>query len=95
MNTSIMIPIFFATAMFASNSHAEGRNLTEQHVPKAVLDAFHKSYTNATDVEYEKDVKSGKPVYEIEFKNQGAEREVTYAPDGTVVSAEKEVSKDD
>lgn len=89
MDTSVMIPLFFVTAMFASNSRAEGRNLSEQQVPKPILQAFHKSYPSAADVGYEKDIKSGKPVYEVDFKDHGVEREVTYAVDGTLVRAEQ------
>ncbi|AAU92603.1 conserved hypothetical protein [Methylococcus capsulatus str. Bath] len=79
-----------ASVLALSAGVTAGEDLTEQEVPKAVLNAFKTVYPAATDVEYEKKVKHGETVYEIEFKDKGVEREIVYSADGKVLKAELE-----
>ncbi|QXP84079.1 PepSY-like domain-containing protein [Methylococcus sp. ANG] len=88
MKRNISSVLVFAGALALSAGVTAGEDLAEQQVPKAVLDAFKAVYPNATDVEYEKKVKHGETVYEIEFKDQGVEREIVYSADGKVLKAE-------
>lgn len=60
-------------------------------VPKAVHEAFQKTYPNAKSVKYSQQQRDGKSLYEIEFKDQGREREVLYDADATLVQTEEEI----
>ncbi|CAL1239268.1 PepSY-like domain-containing protein [Candidatus Methylocalor cossyra] len=70
---------------------AESRALTVKDVPKAVHEAFQKTYPNAKSVKYSQQQRDGKSLYEIEFKDQGREREVLYDADATLVQTEEEI----
>jgi uncharacterized membrane protein YkoI len=90
MKRNISSVLVIAGTLALSAVVTAGEKLTEQQVPKAVLNTFKAVYPNATDVEYEKKVKHGETVYEIEFKDQGVEREIVYSADGKVLKAELE-----
>ena len=79
-----------ALASTAANADNE-KKVTEQQVPKAVLDAFHTAYPQATEAKFEKE---GKGVYEVEFKDQGTEREASYSAKGKLLSTEEDVQPD-
>jgi uncharacterized membrane protein YkoI len=96
MKKSILIPALLGLAALSTVANAgEDKKLTEQQVPKPVLEAFHKAYPQATDLKYEKEIKGGKPAYEIEFKDQGAEREAYYSANGTLLETEEEIKPDE
>jgi len=88
MKRNISSVLAFAGALALSAGVTAGEDLAESQLPKAVLNTFKAVYPNATDVEYEKKVKHGETVYEIEFKDKGVEREIVYSADGKVLKAE-------
>lgn len=92
---SLLIPSLLGLAALSSAANADTENkLSQQGVPIAVREAFQKAYPQAADIKYEKDSKAGKAAYEIEFKDQGLEREATYADDGTLLETEEEIRPD-
>ncbi|QJD30709.1 PepSY domain-containing protein [Methylococcus geothermalis] len=80
--------VWVCVLVSSAGTLADDKNLTEQQVPKPVLDTFKAVYPNATDIEYEEKVKHGQTVYEIEFKDKGVEREIVYSADGKVLKSE-------
>lgn len=70
------------------------KKVTEQQVPKPVLEAFHKAYPQAQDLKYETDSKAGKTVYEVEFKDRDIMREATYTAEGTLLETEEDIKTD-
>ena len=90
--TRILIPAtLLGFALFSTGAIAGGeKKITEQQVPKPVLEAFHKAYPQAVDLKYEKEDKEGKAAYEIEFNDQGIKREATFAADGKLLETEEE-----
>ncbi len=88
----LLIPTLLGLAALSTGANAAGeKKLTEQQVPKPVLEAFHKAYPHASNLKYEADRKGEKTVYEIEFKDQGIKREATYAAEGTLLETEEQV----
>jgi hypothetical protein len=63
--------------------------IKKKDVPKAVLDAFAKSYPKATVKGYSKEAEDGKVVYEIASTEGKVGRDVTYNSDGTMVTLEE------
>ncbi len=93
---TVLIPTLLGLAALSTGANAsEEKKLTEQHVPKPVLESFHKAYPKATDIKYEEEKEAGKTVYEVEFKDQGAKREATYAADGTLLETEEYIKPDE
>lgn len=88
-NISRVLALMGALALSAGVM-AEGKRLAEPQVPKPVLNTFKAVYPKAADVKYEEKVKHGQTVYEIEFKDNGVEREIVYSADGKVLKAELE-----
>lgn len=69
--------------------------IKKKDVPKAVLDAFAKSYPKATAKGYSKETEDGKVLYEIESTEGKMGRDVTYTADGTTVSVEETMAFSD
>ena len=91
----LLISTLLGLAVLSTGAIAGGeKKVTEQQVPKPVLEAFHKAYPQAQDLKYEKDSNAGKTVYEVEFKDQGIEREATYTADGTLLETEEDIKPD-
>jgi len=87
---SLLIPTVVGFAILSTGAIAGKEDkLTEQQVPKAVLETFHKAYPQALDLKYEKEEEAGKPAYEVEFTDQGVKREATYAADGKLLKTEE------
>ena len=92
MKKSVLIPALLGLAALSTVANAgEDKQLAGQQVPKAVMEAFQKAYPQAADVKYEKE---GKAAYEVEFKDQGVEREATYSADGTLLETEEDIQPD-
>lgn len=92
---TVLIPTLLGLAALSTGANAgEEKKLTEQQVPKPVLEAFHTAYPQALGVKYEEDKVAGKTVYEVEFKDQGVEREATYAAEGTLIETEEDIKPD-
>ena len=81
-------------ALSTSAIAGEAKKVTEQQVPKPVLEVFHKAYPQAQDLQYEKESKAGKTVYEVEFKDQGIKRKATYTGEGTLLETEEDIKPD-
>lgn len=82
--------IFFGAVLTAAvAAHAD-----ENNTPAAVKEAFAKAYPEAADVEYERETKNGKAVYEVEFKHQGQDMEALYTAEGTLLRIEVEIGVD-
>lgn len=92
---SLLMPTLLGLSVLSTGAIAGGeKKISEGQVPKPVLEAFHNAYPHAADLKYEADSKSGKTVYEIEFKHQGIEREVTYSANGTLLETEEAIKPD-
>lgn len=70
---------------------ADEEKIALDKLPKAVLDAVKDKYPDAELVGAEKESEDGKTVYEVKIKNKGQKLEVTFKPDGTLTTVEKEI----
>lgn len=70
-------------------ANANAKEVSKHQVPKAVLEAFEKAYPNAEEIEFEKEMVEGKAVYEVEYKENGKEFEITYDADGVILQIEE------
>jgi uncharacterized membrane protein YkoI len=92
---TVLIPTLLGLAALSTVANAgEEKKLTEQQVPKPVLEAFHKAYPQALDVRYETEKEAGKTVYEVEFKDKGINREASYSAQGALLEAEEGINPD-
>ena len=90
-NQHMMTVVFAALFAILSQAAAGENEVSKNKVPKAVLEAFEKSYPNAKDVEFEKEMFEGKAAYEVEYKDNGKEYEAMYNVDGVLVQREEEI----
>ena len=85
----IALTLLVASVFLAGTSLAQELSLKKKDVPKAILDAFHKSYPNATIKGYSKETDSGLVSFEIESVEGKTHRDLSYRADGSVVSIEE------
>ncbi len=64
-------------------------------LPSAVLSAFKSAYPAAVIKHTSKEQEGGKTVYEIESLDRGVNRDLLYAPDGTVIECEEQIRETD
>jgi hypothetical protein len=69
--------------------------VTKKEVPAAVLAAFAKTYPKAAVKGYAKEIKDGKPVYEVESIEGATHRDVSFAPDGKLLVVEERMDMKD
>ena len=72
-------------------ANAGEKELSQNQVPKAVMDAFDKTYPKAKGVKYEEEIFEGKTAYEVGYKKHGKEFELSYSADGTLLQKEEEI----
>lgn len=81
--------ILMALSLAFGQAKASGTEVNKNEIPKAVLEAFQKTYPNAKEVEFEKETSKGKTVYEAEFKESDREYEVLFDADGVILQIEE------
>ena len=87
----IITMVFAALLLLGATANAGEKELSEDKVPKAVLEAFAKEYPTVKKREFEKEMFEGKTVYEVEYKDNGKEYEVLYTADGILLQKEEEI----
>lgn len=83
--------VLAATFIALGNANAGEKDENDNEVPKAVIEAFEKAYPNAEAVEFEKEMIGDKTVYEVEYKENGKEREILYDLDGVILRKEESI----
>lgn len=81
-NLSIMALTMLATATMSA------QDLKMTDVPTNLQTAFTKAYSNATDVEWEKEMNN----YKVEFEIDRMDYEVWYTSDGNIVKTEMDIA---
>lgn len=85
--------VIVGQALYSQNADKE-RSIKKKEMPKAILDAFQKTYPHATIKSFAKEKENGKTVYEVESADGTTNRDLIYNPDGSVVSIEETISFD-
>jgi hypothetical protein len=85
MKKNIFSLLVLLTAFIVSCGDSK---IAASEVPAAALQAFNSKYQGATDVKWEKEKKSGKTIYEAEFKFNGARLEAEFDADGSFIAEE-------
>jgi hypothetical protein len=80
------------TLILAAPSRADEEKVPLDKVPQAVREAAKKRFPKAEMKEASKEVADGKTTYEITFKENGKNIDVTLTPEGTITLIEKEVA---
>ena len=86
------IGLLLAAGLTSSLAVQADQPLKRSQVPKAVIEALQQKYPAAKTLGFQKEVENGKTQYEANLKN-GAERvDVSFSPEGKVVSEETEIA---
>ncbi len=94
MKNLLIIPgFFFLLLLIPFSSHAQEKDIKEEDVPAAVKNALAKKYPDSHVKEWEYD--ASKKVYEADFKFAGQKYEARFKADGTWISSERELKKDE
>jgi uncharacterized membrane protein YkoI len=76
-------------------ARADEEKVPLDKLPKAVVDAVKAKFPGAELVSAGKEDENGQTVYEVAIKDKGQNIDVTFKPDGTLVSVEKEITVKD
>ena len=85
MKKNIFCLLILITGFVAGCTNSK---IEESAVPAAAMQSFNTKYQGATDVKWKTEKKSGKIIYEAEFKFNGAPVEAEFAEDGTFIQEE-------
>jgi uncharacterized membrane protein YkoI len=75
-----------------ADGRADTKKIPLDKLPRAVADAVKAKYPDAELVGAEEEHDNGQTVYEVALKDKGRKMDVTFKPDGTLVSVEKEIA---
>jgi hypothetical protein len=98
MRTLRMAVMIVAVASFGgliTRAWANEEKVPLDKLPKAVVEAVKKRFSDAELVSAEKETEDGKTVYEVAIKNKGQSIEVTLTTDGTIIEIEKQIESKD
>ena len=84
-----------AVLMFLLAGVAQERRLQRSDLPPAVQKAVERESKGATVLAYSTEVENGNREYEVEMTLGGHSRDVSIAPDGTVLEIEEQVEMKD
>ena len=87
---AVLVSLLVLTA-----GRADEKKIPLDKLPRAVADAVKAKYPGAELVGAEEETENGQTVYEVAIKDKGQKIEVTFKPDGTLVSVEKEIAVKD
>jgi hypothetical protein len=80
---------FLFILCFTSTGLTQEQSLKKKDVPRAVLEAFQKAYPKATVKGFSREVEEGKVLYEVESVEGKIHRDISYNPDGSVITLEE------
>ena len=95
MNYRMVLVLIVAMLAVSVVSARQEASIKKKDVPKAVLDAFTKSYPKAAVKGYSKETENGKTLCEVASSEGKVGRDVTYGADGSLVSLEETVAFND
>lgn len=78
-----------AAVFVVGTGFSQEKSLQKKDIPAAVLNAFQKSYPNATIKGFAKEIEDNKTMFEVESVEGKIHRDISYLADGTVVTAEE------
>ncbi len=87
--------LLFVILIASLSTSASEKKLTRKEVPRAVLNAFVRSYPKAVIKGYAKEVENGGTFFELESVDGRTRRDVLYTPEGEVSEIEETVVMND
>ncbi|MBS4029251.1 MAG: PepSY-like domain-containing protein [Ignavibacteriales bacterium] len=90
-----MITILTLFFVLVNKTFTSEQTLKKKDVPKAVLQAFAKTYPKATTMGYSKENEGKTIAYEVESKEGTVTRDILYDAKGNVLEVEESVTKDE
>lgn len=88
------VPLFIVTFVVASRTEAQERRVKRSDLPPAVQKTADEQSAGAKVRGYSTEVENGQVEYEVAMTVRGHGRDVTIAPDGSVLEVEEEVALD-
>ena len=87
-------PVLLLTCAIAAQASAQEKRLKRADLPPAVQKTADEQSAGATVRGYSSETEDGQLEYEVELTVHGHARDVTIAPDGTLLEIEEEVALD-
>jgi len=93
-SNKLMVSILALACGLAVSAAAQEKTLKKSDLPAAVQQAVDEQSKGATIRGYSSETENGKLQYEVEMTVNGHSKDVTIAPDGTVLEIEEQVAFD-
>ena len=90
----VLFAVFVLALLLTASASAREKHLKKSDLPAAVQKTAEEQSKGATIRGYSSELNGGKVVYEVEMTVQGHSRDVSIAPDGSVIEVEEEVAVD-
>ena len=88
----VVVAVLAATFLGAANAAAQEQHVKRSDLPAAVQQTVAEESKGATIRGYTSEVEGGQREYEVEMTVHGRSRDVTIAPDGSVIEVEDQVT---
>lgn len=95
MRTMLLTVACAVLAVTAAGVWADEEKIPLDKLPKAVMEAAKKRFPKAEMKDAAKETENGKTVYEVTFKEEGKNIDVTLTPEGVIETIEQEIDKKD
>jgi len=91
---TIAVAVFVAGLLLAVSAPAQEQHIKRSELPAAVQKTVDEQSKGATIRGYSKEMENGKVEYEVQMTVDGHSKDVSMAPDGTVIEIEEQVDFD-
>jgi hypothetical protein len=88
----VVIALLVVGVVSAGNARAQGKHVKRSDLPAAVQKTIAEQSQSATIRGYTSEVEAGQQEYEVALTIHGRSRDVTIAPDGSVIEVEDQVT---
>jgi hypothetical protein len=88
----VVVAVFLATVLGAAHAPAQEKRVKRSDLPAAVQQTVAEQSKGATVQGYTSETENGQQEYEVEMTVHGRSRDVTIAPDGSVIEVEDQVT---
>lgn len=90
----MVLAMFVGGFLVTASAPAQEKHIKKSDLPAAVQKTVDEQSKGATIRGYSKEVENGKLEYEVELTVSGHSKDVSIAPDGTVIEVEEQVDMD-
>ena len=85
---SRVLPVLIVSSFATAGSAVAGEDVPLEQLPQAVVQAIQQRFPGAVLKDAEREVEAGQPIFEVEIKVNGDDKEVKIRPTGEILEVD-------